>query len=76
MHLVGEFKLLGGIIAMNGSISAETGHRASSAMSSYGPLAGMIFGSESIPTALKMALLRSLVQSRLLYIVHTLTMTP
>jgi hypothetical protein len=75
LHLVSEYKHLGGIIAMSGAISAEAAHRASSAMSAYGPLAGKIFGAESIPTPLKLAFLRSLVLSRLLYNVHTLTMT-
>jgi hypothetical protein len=76
LHLVGEYKHLGGFIAMNGSIAAEVTHRVSSAMSSYGPLAGKLFGASAVPTALKMAFLRSLVLSRLLYNIHTLTMTP
>ena len=76
LHLVGEYKHLGGLIAISGSIASEVTHRVSAAMSSYGPLSGKLFGASGVPTPLKMAFLRSLVLSRLLYNAHTLTMTP
>ena len=76
LHIVGEYKHLGGLITASGSVAPEVTHRVSAAMSSYGPLSGRLFGASEVPTPLKMAFLRSLVLSRLLYNVHTLTMTP
>jgi len=43
LHIVGEYKHLGGLITASGSVAPEVTHRVSAAMSSYGPLSGRLF---------------------------------
>ena len=49
LHIVGEYKHLGGLITMSGSVAPEVAHRVSAAMSSYGPLSGRLFGASGVP---------------------------
>jgi hypothetical protein len=75
VFLVDHYKHLGGIITSDGIIMPEVNLRASSAMSTYGPLATRVFGSSAVSVTLKKHFLQSLVMSKLLYNVQTLTMT-
>ena len=76
LHVVTEYKHLGGIIAANASILPEMRQRTSSAMAAYGPIAMKVFGSSAIQDELKLHFVRALILSRLLYNVHTLVMIP
>jgi hypothetical protein len=53
----------------------EVQHRCAKATSAYSPIACKIFGSPKIGVWLKFHLMESLVLSRLMYCVHTLTMS-
>ena len=66
---------LGGIIAADCCITLEINSRVSSAMSAYVPIAIKFFGSRPVSVHLKSLFLGSFILSRLLYNVHTLTMT-
>ena len=76
MTVVDRYKHLGSITAICGSEMYEVQHRCADAIDAYGPLACKIFGSPKIGTWLKLHFMNSLVMTKLLYCVHTLTLRP
>ena len=75
LHVVPAYRHLGGIICSNCNIIPEINHRVTSAMASYVPIAGRVFGAAFVALHVRLSLMRSLVLSRLLFNVHTLTMS-
>ena len=73
--VVDKYKHVGSVTAISSSDMYEVQHRCSEAIGAYSPIACKIFGSPQIGVWLKFHFLGSLVLSRLLYCVHTLTMS-
>jgi hypothetical protein len=67
LRVVEHYKHLGSIVCLSESLVYDAQHRCSSAMTSYAPISGRVFGSRCIPTHLKLHLMKSLVLSRLLF---------
>ena len=76
LHVVTDYKHLGGVIASNASIIPEMRQRTTSAMAAYGPIAMKVFGCTAIQEHLKLHFVRGLILPRLLHNVLTLVMTP
>ena len=72
-HLVvsQSYKHLGGYITVSGNLVVEARHRASSAMSSFVPIAQKVFGCSSMSLQHKLQLGWSLIVSKLVYNFHT-----
>ena len=75
LHIVPSYDHLGGTICTNWSVLPEAAKRASSALAAYAPIAGKVIGADFISVHLRLCLMCSLDISRLLYDIHTLTMS-
>ena len=73
LQVVSVFKHLGGHVTVNGGLGPELSYRSSSAMQSYVPLAGRVFGSPAIGVHIKHAFAASLILPRLFFNAHTWT---
>ena len=67
LRVVTDYAHLGSVINCKGSAGHDCPRRVSSAMASYVPLAGKIFGTRHIDCEIRMRLFMSLVVSRLIY---------
>jgi len=74
--VVDRYKHLGSITSVNNCDMHEAQHRCSEALSAYAPLACKIFGSPKIGAWLKYHFMDSLVMTKLMYCIHTLTLKP
>ena len=74
VNVVDSYKHLGTYVSSIGDTFLNTVHRAKSAMGAYGPIAHKVFGNRFMSLPHKLALLRTLVLSRLLHAVHITTL--
>ena len=70
LHIVSEYKHLGGEITASGSLVPLASGRRKRALAAYAPLAMKIFGSEFLDLGLRQWLFNTLVMSRLLFNLH------
>jgi len=73
--VVDKYKHVGSITSISSSDIYEVQHRCAEALAVYGPIAYKVFGSPKLGDWLKLHLMKSLVLSKMLYCIHTLTMT-
>jgi hypothetical protein len=75
LHIVASYQHLGGITCANCNVVPEVNHRVTSALAAYVPIAGKIYGAGWVALHVRLSLMRSLILSRVLYSVQTLTMS-
>ena len=75
LRLVREYKHLGLVVSVDRSVVNDARKREKDALTSYTPLAARIFGSPVVHVWTKLALMQSLVMSRLLFNAHVLVPT-
>ena len=73
--IVDKYKHVGSITSINNTDIYEVQHRCTDALAVYSPIAYKVFGSPKLGDWLKLHFMKSLVLSKLLYCIHTLTMT-
>jgi len=74
LHIVAEYKHLGGIVAADGNPVHECRARASAAMAAYAPISGVFFGASGVSVKIKLFFAQMLIWTGLLYNIHTLVM--
>ena len=76
IEVVESYKHLGTYVSLRAASMANAGHRATSAMAAYSPIAQKVFGSALVPLVHKLIFARTLLCTRLLYGVYVLVPTP
>ena len=76
MHVVDQYKHLGGLVAPSADLAPEVRARASSALAAFAPISHRVFGCPSIHRSLRLFFMDALILSRLLYNAHTWVVKP